>query len=98
MLLNSANNATAVLANNLGFLCLRKRINMYFSCFDINKSNRNKNIEFFVSLMTIFAQKLELIDTHISNPHGMSGNISNAKDMARLFEICWKLPLFKKII
>jgi D-alanyl-D-alanine carboxypeptidase len=36
MLLNSANNAATVLANNLGFLCLRKRENLYFSCFDIN--------------------------------------------------------------
>lgn len=58
MLLNSANNAATVLANNLGFLCLRKRENLYFSCFDINPSNRRKNIDFFLSLMVTFAKKL----------------------------------------
>jgi D-alanyl-D-alanine carboxypeptidase len=28
----------------------------------------------------------------------MSGNISTARDMAKLFHACWKLPLFIKII
>jgi D-alanyl-D-alanine carboxypeptidase len=35
--------------------------------------------------MKKFAVKLELKDTHISNPHGMSDNISNTKDIAKLF-------------
>jgi hypothetical protein len=69
MMLNSANNAATVLANNLGFLCLRKRQNKYFSCFDINESNRRKNIEFFVSLMGKFALKaLIKINPNLKSP------------------------------
>jgi len=98
MLLNSANNAATILANNMGYLCLRKRENNYFSCFDINESNRTKNIDFFVSLMKVFASKLDLVDTEIKNPHGMSGNISTSIDMAKLFEACWKIPLFEQIM
>lgn len=48
--------------------------------------------------MQIFASKLDLIDTHISNPHGFSKNYSNAKDIAKLFEACWEIPLFQKIM
>lgn len=35
--------------------------------------------------MNKFVTKLELKDTFIDNPHGMSNNMSTAKDMARLF-------------
>jgi len=48
--------------------------------------------------MVIFAKKLELVDTEIINPHGMSSNISTARDIAKLFHACWKLPLFIKIM
>lgn len=36
MLLNSANNAATVIANNLGCLIKAKKNNKYFSCFDVN--------------------------------------------------------------
>jgi hypothetical protein len=36
MMLNSANNAATVIANNLGHLVLKRKDGKYFSCFDIN--------------------------------------------------------------
>jgi D-alanyl-D-alanine carboxypeptidase len=65
MLLNSANNAATVIANNLGRLVLAKKEGKYFSCFDVNSENRRKNIEYFVKLMTQFTQKFQLNTTFI---------------------------------
>lgn len=98
MMLNSANNAATVIANNLGSYVLKKREGKYFSCFDIPNEDREKNIGFFLQLMNTYASELKLENSTFSNVHGMCSNLSSARDMAILISECYKIPLFSKIV
>ncbi len=40
LMLQSANNAATVIANNLGSLVRKKREGKYFSCFDLPNENK----------------------------------------------------------
>lgn len=56
MMLNSANNAATVLANNLGHLVMAKKLKKYFSCYDVNSKSRQNNIDYFLFLMRFYAK------------------------------------------
>lgn len=95
--MKSSNNIALTIANNLGNYVLKKKINRYFSCFDLMTENRESNINIFVGLMKKYAKEMELSDSTFTNPHGLYGNLSSAIDVAKLASECFKIPLFCKI-
>lgn len=60
------------------------------------------SVDKFVEKMNDLAMKLELSNSHFSNPTGLDeedeGNISCPKDMAILMDYCCQNPMFNKII
>lgn len=98
LMLVSSNNVALAIANNLGSFLLKKKRGEYFSCFDLNKADREANLSLFLALMKKHAADMELKDTTFTTPHGLSGNISSALDVAHLASECFKIPLFSKIV
>jgi D-alanyl-D-alanine carboxypeptidase len=84
LIMTSANNVALTIANNLGSFILKKKVNRYFSCFDLPHENREANIAVFVGLMGKLAREMQLADSSFSNPHGMTGNSASALDVAKL--------------
>ena len=97
LIMKSSNNIALTIANNLGSYVLKKRVSRYFSCFDLANENRENNIAIFVGLMRKYAKEMGLTDSTFTNPHGLTGNLSSAIDVARLASECFKIPLFCKI-
>jgi D-alanyl-D-alanine carboxypeptidase len=56
LIISSSNNVALAIANNLGSYILKKKINRYFSCFDLANENRESNINIFVALMNRYAK------------------------------------------
>jgi D-alanyl-D-alanine carboxypeptidase len=96
MMVGGANNAATILTNNLGSLVQKKREGRYFSCFDVGRESRDKNMEAFVELMKGHAEQLKLLDTTIKTPHGPL-NTSTPHNIALLLSECLTIPLFTKV-
>lgn len=97
LIMKSCNNIALTIANNLGSYVLKKKINRYFSCFDLTSENRESNIAVFLGLMKKYAKEMGLIDSTFVNPHGLTSNLCSAIDVAKLASECFKIPLFSKI-
>jgi len=95
LLLPSGNDAAVALAEYFGNLIKNK---IYDHQSKLHKFG--DPIKIFIKKMNDFAKNLGLIDTHFSNPHGMSEsqNYSTSNDLAILAINCMKIPIFAEIV
>lgn len=106
-MLPSGNDAALVIAENLGrYLSIensRNSLNQFREACERDPYHPESSkyyIQRFVKRMNLEAQKLRLINSTFSNPHGLSdkANKSSAQDVVRITVAALKYPVFAEII
>ena len=103
LMLPSGNDAAVAIAEGLGkVLKLENEKKLAQAGAKENTEDRplKSSFAYFIEAMNQKAAELELIDTHYSNPHGLShsNNLSSAYDVARLCITAMKNEIFRKIV
>ena len=107
LMLPSGNDASLVLAENFGRYLWAESVKSSIKSLKEFCEKDPYDVEYskycivrFVKRMNYENQKLRLVNSHYTNPHGLSdkANISSAQDVIRLTIIALKFPIFVEIV